>query len=318
MLGLFVDGISKAFGLPSRADLSRIDAHTNTGSGQETEKEETRWLLEAGHYRRALRHGNKNKFDPVMIKSKVIEFREAYPDLSPLLLQAEDALIKNPKTYEKDCRLRDEICKRLSRKLGEAAIDLFPKAVLWRLVREKAMSPDKLAAYVIQQVEDLSGKLPSLDNKKRGCVNVVYGEKDCSECHGTPPPCSTCKGTGSQKRELRDLKLMREAQNSLSVRRYLRHALMLKAGITRSFGGAVYLYFGFMFGSPRDWNIIDEMIISIAGPCTVCHGSGKRCECTREVVFRIPRHAKTGMVITGEAPSGGKPLDKPVFARLGK
>lgn len=262
-------------------------------------KENTRKLLEEGQFEKALEL--KRKPSPVEIKNRIIELREAYPELSASLVEAEEALIKDRRQYEKECKLQDEIIKRVSQKLGEAAVDLFSKALIWRLVREKAMPLDKLAEYVVQHVEELSSKLPSLDTKMRGRVDVVYGGKDCPICHGTLGHCPDCHDSGRKTRCLRGSEVFEEAQWNSQLREYLKQQGIKED--TLRFSGLLRLP-SFDLRQPE---------VSITGPCPTCNGSGKHCSCTYEVTFHIPPKARAGMILKGEGSTSGKPF----YARLG-
>jgi len=291
----------------------------------DTEKGTIQRLLEDGMYEAALGLGRKPR--PVDIKNKVIELRETYPDLSPLVVEAEDALVRSSKQYEKDCRFRDNIRNQICQKWGEVALEIFPGAQVWQMVREKPLVGKSLTSFIIKQMEGIVSKLPALEISKGSEVTALVVRLDCPTCNGgkNPPACKACGGTGKIKPTAH--------QSSLYV------TLDVRCTYCEGTGKLSSASVSMLFNMPdlktldklgilsrQNWiDILDDRgVCPVCGgsgrieererACTICNGTGKHCECNQKVTFHIPPKAKEGLVIKGE----GSSSDRSCFARLVK
>ncbi len=273
----------------------------------ETEETILKGLLEQGEYEKALDLDGKTK--PSAIKSKIIEYREEYPSLSSVLQEAEDALLKNHEEYYKNLEVKKDLAKQVSKKYGEGAVELFPNDLLWRLINERVMSSHALASHVMQQIEEIAAKLPSIGQKVNGKVNIYFYEKGCPDCKDNPPNCPECSGSGQITRYLRGGDIFKEAERNPELKKFLKQKGIKKTDLKKSI-------FDMAFGPTVTDSIFEdkEYEVTVAEPCPTCYGSGKYCNCIHNVSFEIPENTSVGTILKGKELE----TNRAFFARMGK
>jgi hypothetical protein len=280
--------------------------------------EKIKALLEQGMYEEAL--DVTGTHEPAKIKSKIIAMRDDVPEISALLVEAEEALIKNRAQYDQNCKLRDSILQDVQQKWGELALELFSGAQLWRIIKVKHQIGKDVSTYAIEEIQHMVEHLPPLEMSKGRKVYGMTFRTNCSVCNGgkNVPSCPTCNGSGFIKPYLRD-GIHADCPLCNGSGRIGTSLLVLLSGKTqytldelKTVGGLAKYDKGYS-------EKVECPVCKGTGytephntPCTTCNGSGKYCQCRKEVTFVIPYEAWAGMIIKAEEST----RKNPVFARL--
>jgi len=265
-------------------------------------EEEIQRLLEQGMYEVAL--GLVHKPQPVEIKNKIIELREVYPDLSALLVEAEGALIRNPKQYKKDCKLRDGIRRKISQRWGEVALEFFPGSQIWRMIKDKPLLGKDVSTFMIERVNSIVQRIPALQISKGPEVTATAFRMDCQICQGgkNTPECDECGGSRISPVSSQCGFCKGRGEISPLLLESLR-----STGVITTLKGVA----SFKYGSKISCPICDGRGY-MSELCTKCNGTGKYCQCHEKITFHIPSQARVGQIIKAVNSTS----DKPHFARL--
>ncbi len=263
-------------------------------------------MLEEGMYEKAL--GLKYNSQPPKIKSKIIELRENSPELSSLLVEAEDALIRNLKQHKKDSILRDNIRDSIEKKWGKVALELFPGKQLWRIIKDKPQLGKDVPSFIMEEVGSIVKHLPALEISRGQNVSVTAYRLDCNVCHGGKdvPDCPLCDGKGFLPPSRTSRCSLCEGSGEVTISKL--------RSIWDTFGKISKSNVGYSYYSPKTKCPICEGTghIDDKEVCTICNGSGKYCACGQKASFKINPQARVGMVIKAEESSE----NRPIFARL--